>query len=311
MVRRQNGKTNRVVDFIWIIVAYSAAMVGAWIVGMMFDGRSGPLSERYRPLLIACIADLAATVVVFGGSVVLGNSSVYDAYWSLAPIAIAGYWASVPSARWQGTLLREAALLLLVVTWGARLTWNWARRWEALKHEDWRYVGLRRQHGGLYWVVSFFGIHLMPTILVYLGCLSLFPVFVDPARSIGPLDLLALLVSGGAIWLEAAADQELREFVFARGHQHSVLCSGVWALCRHPNYLGEILFWWGLYLFGLAANPAYWWAIIGPLSISVLFRWVSIPLVERRLHQRRPGYASYVRRTPMLVPVPRRWRDNG
>ena len=174
------------------------------------------------------------------------------------------------------------------------------RGWQGLGHEDWRYAEYRKL-GRSYWVVSFLGFHLMPTIWVYLGCLSLFPVF-SSAGAFSPLDGLALVVTVAAIAMETTADEQLRAFRRSHPSAGRVLDTGVWALCRHPNYLGELSFWWGLYLFGLAADPSKWWAIVGPVSITLLFVFVSAPLLDRRSVARRPGYERHMARVPALFP---------
>jgi steroid 5-alpha reductase family enzyme len=80
----------------------------------------------------------------------------------------------------------------------------------------------------------------------------------------------------------------------------------LWARCRHPNYLGEISFWWGLYLFGLAGDRHAWaWTLVGPLWITIMFATISIPLIDRRSLARRPGYAEHIRRIPALLPFGR------
>ncbi len=80
----------------------------------------------------------------------------------------------------------------------------------------------------------------------------------------------------------------------------------MWAWSRHPNYLGEMGFWWGLYLFGLAANPDWWWTIVGPLAITLMFRFVSLPMIETRMRERRPGYADFAARSSLVLPRPPR-----
>jgi steroid 5-alpha reductase family enzyme len=197
--------------------------------------------------------------------------------------------------------------MALVLIWSTRLTLNWALRWRGMGHEDWRYVDLRGKHGSWYWIVSFFGIHLMPTVLVFLGCLPLVPALGEPQTAAGLLDMVALLVTGFAIWIEARADLEVTRFKQRQKGKAALLQSGLWSLSRHPNYLGEILFWWGLYIFGLAADPSYWWTVIGPLSITVLFLTISIPMIEKRMLALKPEYAAYQAKTPVLIP----WRRRG
>lgn len=280
---------SRLKAYLLCAAAYACALGVAVLVGRVM--------EDVHPLGVVLAADVAATVVVFCFSLASGNSSLYDPYWSVAPIAIAAYLAWVGGAvAW-----REAAVLVLVTAWGVRLTFNFLRGWQGLHHEDWRYVDLRRRHGRLYWLVSFAGIHLFPTLLVYLGCVALYPALVTGGRPLGGLDAAALLVTGGAIVLETLADEQLRRF---RRHKKpgEILQSGLWSLCRHPNYLGEVLFWWGLYLFALAAEPGAWWSGAGAVMITALFVFVSIPMIDRRSLQRRPGYAEHMKQLPALVP---------
>jgi steroid 5-alpha reductase family enzyme len=80
------------------------------------------------------------------------------------------------------------------------------------------------------------------------------------------------------------------------------MTGGLWAYSRHPNYLGEVIFWWGLFLFALATDSDYWWTIIRPVAITTLFVFISIPLVEKRNRERRPGYEEYTKNIPVLFP---------
>ena len=113
--------------------------------------------------------------------------------------------------------------------------------------------------------------------------------------------IAALGVAAGAIALETIADEQLR--AFNRSKAPGDICTrGVWAWLRHPNYLGEIGFWWGLWLFGLAAAPGWWWTVIGPLAITVMFVLASIPMLDRRSLARRPGYADVMKNVSALVP---------
>jgi steroid 5-alpha reductase family enzyme len=279
-------------DFAWIVVAYVAAFVVAVVVALTGGWQ--------HPIAVAFAADVAATIVVFAFSVAFGNSSFYDAYWSVIPPLIAVYWALCAVPEVNG--LRQAVVIALVWLWGARLTYNWARGWGGLGHEDWRYVDLRGQTGAGYWPVSFVGLHMMPTLQVFLGCLSLYPALVVGARPFGLLDCLAVLVTAGAIWIEARADKELVRFRRSQPPREAILDTGVWAYSRHPNYFGEMSFWWGLFLFGLSANPSYWWTIVGPVAITLLFRFASLPLIETRMLSRRPGFAAHQQRVSMVIP---------
>jgi steroid 5-alpha reductase family enzyme len=276
-----------------IVTAYLVALLAALAIGRTLT--------RHHPIWVAALGDVVATLVVFAFSIALDNSSVYDPYWSVAPLPIAIYWTASVAGGTFG--LRQYAILALIAIWGTRLTTNWALRWRGPADEDFRYVEIRSKTGRAYWPASFGGIHLLPTVWVFLGLLPLFPALHRPGFAI--LDIAAILVTVLAIAIETLADHQLRRYLRSPHDEDGVLGSGVWALCRHPNYLGEILFWWGLFLFGMAADPAWILSIVGPLSITLLFVFVSVPWMDRRMLSRHPVWAEHMKKTPALLPWPR------
>jgi steroid 5-alpha reductase family enzyme len=278
-----------------VALCYGAAFLAALATGYGLRGR--------HPILVAGAADLVATLTVFACSLRADNSSLYDPYWSLAPIPIAGFWALSPPG---GSPLRTGLALALVAAWGLRLTGSCLARWRSLGDEDFRYREIRARAGRLYWPASLLAIHLLPTAWVFLGLLPLQPALSAPGRPPGALDVLAALVAGGAIAIEATADLQLHRFLRSRRDPSAVLGEGLWAFSRHPNYLGEILFWWGLWLFGLAADPGWAWTAVGPASITLLFVLVSVPWMDRRMLARHPDWAERMARVPALLPWPRR-----
>lgn len=198
---------------------------------------------------------------------------------------------------------RQLLVIAVVSLWALRLTWNWARGFEGLHHEDWRYVDLRGKAGRAgYWVVSLVGLHLIPTLVVFLGLLPLWLALHDGMRRLGGIDLLAALTVLAGVALEFFADNALRRFRLARPAPDAILERGLWAWSRNPNYLGEMLFWLGLALFSLAAAGFVWWAWIGTVTIVAMFLGVSIPMKEARMLARRSAYAERQRRVGLLVP---------
>jgi steroid 5-alpha reductase family enzyme len=277
----------------------------AYLVGLACACAAGWLVRDRHPLLVAGLADGVGTVVVFGFSMLWNNSSVYDPYWSVAPIPIACSWA------WLGTAagtpwVRQALILALVLLWGIRLTANWVRRWTGMDDEDFRYRAIRQRTGRGYWPASFLTIHLLPTLWVFLGMLPLWPALSDPTQPLGWLDGLAAAVALAAIAIEALSDAQLRAYLRTRKSSADLLDTGLWATSRHPNYFGEVLFWWGLFLFGLAAGGAWWWTGLGAVSITGLFLFVSVPWMDRRMLAGHPAYARRLETTSGLVPWRRR-----
>ncbi len=291
------GSPTRAQSLAWLGVAYVVAIAAAWATVVALPGRS--------PLWAAFAADVVATVVVFGFSLALRNSSMYDPYWSVAPIPIVVYWALAPGGE-AAVPARQVAVVLLVLAWGLRLTVNQLVRWHGLADEDFRYVDIRRKTGRLFWPASFVGIHMFPTLMVFLGLLGPWQALSGPGRPLGWLDAAGVLVATAAIAIETVADLQLRRFMSSRRPRGATLDNGVWAWCRHPNYLGEIGFWWGLWLLGVAARPGITWSVLGPVAMTALFAFASIPMKDRRMLENHPEYAERMRRVPALLPLPRR-----
>ncbi|HEY7346710.1 MAG TPA: DUF1295 domain-containing protein [Ktedonobacterales bacterium] len=285
-----------------IVVAYVVA--GAVALGVGYGFRA------QHPLVILAAADTAATAVIFVFSVAAKNSSCYDPYWSVAPVPIALFWLLQQGSSGFGSL-RHVVVFTLICLWAIRLTYNWASQWKGLSHEDWRYRDMQAQTGRFYWPVSFLGIHFFPTVLVFLGCLALWPALSGAKQGFNWLDVVALVVTGGAIAIEATADVQMRRFRRSVKMSVETEAGGLWRYSRHPNYFGEVLFWWGLFLFGLAADASFWWVIIGPLGMLGLFLFISIPMMEKHLLPRRPGYAAYQQQVSAFVPWLRKGGASG
>ena len=279
--------------YILICVSYLLALAAAWItLAFVAD---------YHLLIQVLIADVVATIVIFVFSVVFKNSSFYDAYWSVIPMVIVGYLISLQT---DAELIRQLMLALVILLWGFRLTANWAYTWSGLDHVDWRYVNLQKKAGLLWWPLSFTGVHLYPTILVFLGCIPMYHALVIGTQPINGFDYLALTVGLVSVWIEFQSDRELHRFRDVRHSKTEVLDTGLWSLCRHPNYLGEIGVWVSVLLFGYAAvGYADYWMLAGSAAMILLFTIVSIPMIEKKLIEDKPGYLAYKAKTFSLIPL--------
>lgn len=275
-------------------MAYAVAIITAILVLSRLDDM--------HQLLALFIADVVATCVIFGFSVLFNNSSLYDPYWSVQPPMLALFWLLQTSEN-QPDALRALAVMVFVWAWAIRLTANFLYGWRGLKHEDWRYQDLRKKTGRAFWLVSFTGIQLLPTILVFLGCVPFMSALSSGVRPFNLIDAAAILVMIIGLYLETVGDVQLHRFAKVARSVPKTLDTGLWRCSRHPNYLGELMFWWGLAMFGVAAGGG-WPMLIGAASITVLFVFISIPMIEKRHLERRADYAAYKDRVPMLLPFP-------
>lgn len=277
-------KQNRLLSFVIIVLVYLLAIIAGVAVYKMLD------FDWWLSLLIA---DVAATVVTFAFSLIFENASVYDPYWSVQPIVIIAAFSG-------GKELTPLRILLIsaIAIWGVRLTVNWAYTFGDLTHQDWRYTMLREKTGTLYPFVNFTGIHLVPTLIVYACTLPAAYAFMhDGELTMG--SVLFFCVSVGAVILQGTADYQMHKF---RKHRTGTFIRlGLWKYSRHPNYLGEILMWWGVALSVTSAFPSVWYLALGAFSNTVLFLTVSIPLADGR-QSRKPEFEEYKSETRMLLP---------
>jgi steroid 5-alpha reductase family enzyme len=167
-----------------------------------------PVLHFSQTMVNVLIADVVATVLVFAVSVIFNNSSVYDPYWSVVPPVIVVYLIKIYP---EGNEIRQFVLLALVLFWSIRLTVNWWRGWHGIKHQDWRYTSISEKTGKWYWPVSFVGIHFMPTIFVFLGCLPMWYAL-SGSEPLNVYDVVAAIFTFSAILIEWIADEQLIKF---------------------------------------------------------------------------------------------------
>ena len=278
-------KQNRAASFVAVTLIYIIAAVVGVVVYRMLD------LPWWLSLLIA---DVAATVVTFIFSVIFGNASVYDPYWSVQPPVILAAFAI-------GRELTVFSVMLLAVVsyWAIRLTANWAYTFGGLNHQDWRYTMLKEKTGVFYPIINFVGIHMVPTLVVY-GCVlpAVWAVMTGLSANVGSVIFLG--VSIGAATMQGISDIQMHRF--RKNRTEPFIHIGLWKYSRHPNYLGEILMWWGIALCVICAAPSAWYLGAGALANTVLFFSVSIPMADGR-QSRKEGFAEYKKQTRMLLPI--------
>ena len=100
---------------------------------------------------------------------------------------------------------------------------------------------------------------------------------------------------------EIISDAQLHRFREANPHQKGIIETGLWNYSRHPNYYGEILFWWGIFLFGNAYTGMNY-LILAPIAMTIMFWYASIPWIEIKILRTRPAYKDYQKRVHILFP---------
>ena len=249
------------------------------------------------------IANVVATVVIWLFSIMFNTASIYDPYWSVQTPVIYLSLLIYTGNYNMGNVL----LFVLILLWAIRLTGNFIITFGDIKYCDWRYTELKEKTGKLYQFVNLFGIQMMPTLLVFYASTPAF-MYIINGYDFNAFNLFGYFLIIFGILLELTSDINIHKFKKIRTSRSEIINVGLWKYSRHPNYLGEILIWYGILLVFILNDFTYWYLIFGAVLINMLFLFISIPLAEKRLMTYKDGYSEYKNRTRRLIPLPK--RDN-
>ena len=249
-------------------------------------------------MLTVAIVIAAVMIITWVVSLVLRDASVVDPVWPLAFIAVA-ITALIAGGGDEG---RRILIACVVAIWGARLSIHLLLR-NAGKGEDFRYAAMRAKRGHRFWLTSLVTVFLLQGLLVWVVSLPV-QLSAIPDRPLGWLAIIGAIVWVLGVVFEAIGDAQLTRFKANPASRGQVLDTGLWRYTRHPNYFGDFLVWWGIFLIA-AESGAGAWGFAGPLLMTLLLVKVSgAGLLEKDIAVRRPGYADYVRRTSGFIPRP-------
>ncbi len=227
------------------------------------------------------------------------NGGLVDAVWAITLGGLAMLYALA------GTAPLEMRLLLAAMggAWGLRLGWHlWLRNWG--KPEDFRYAKFRKDWGDKVNAKMFWFFQFQNIFTLMLSASAFIVVAYRPDAA--PRWAMGLAI---AIWIvsvvgEGIADAQMERFRNNAANKGKVCRDGLWRYSRHPNYFFETVHW--LAYVPLAIGAPYWWATLGaPLVMAFLLTKLSgMPLLEKEMAARKPGYADYIAKTSALIPWP-------
>ena len=270
-----------------IAAIYTLAGVAGWLLFSWLT------TQAMQPIWALFCADVLATVVVWAFGLIYENVSVYDPYWSVFPPVAFLLWAFYTGV-WS-----VPVILLLIASWywGWRLTRNWAITFKGIAHEDWRYTKYRNRHQLVFHTINFFGLNMMPTVVVFAAMLPGLKLY-ETVAAANILTYFGCIVCLASATIQLIADKQSHDF---RAANPGKVCNvGLWKHGRHPNYFGEIQFWWGIWIMYASLNGIDMY-IGGAIAMTALFLGISIPLMEKRQLANKPDYAEYRKQTRMLI----------
>ncbi len=253
-------------------------------------------------LAVSAGAALAVMLVTFALALVKGVHRIVDVAWGLAFSAVAVVTYGLSAGH--GDEVRRLAVTLATCLWGLRLALHIARRGRG-HGEDPRYARMLSRVPGNPALVALRKVYLLQGALVWFVSL---PVQAAQYLTEG---VDAVLVIGLVLWaaglaFEAVGDRQLARFKADPANQGRVMDRGLWAWTRHPNYFGDFLVWWGLYLAACTSWPTAVLTVVSPLVMSGLLIWGSGKRMLEAHMAERPGYAAYRSRTSGFLPLPPR-----
>ena len=247
-------------------------------------------------ILETALVVLAYFVLFFIIGTLIKNNSIVDQAWGLGFVLIAFY----SMLRIQNFSLPSVLTTTLVTLWGGRLFYHIMKR-NFGKPEDFRYVNMRKQWGKYVIPRAFLQVYMLQGFLMMVIA---FPVIWIHETQDAKLNLLTLV--GLGVWLlgyffEVVGDAQLRKFISNPQNKGKLMTTGLWSLTRHPNYFGESVMWWGIFIIGVSIQVSLL-SIISPIAITLLLLFVSgVPLLEKAM-KGRPGYDEYVKKTNKFIP---------
>lgn len=250
-------------------------------------------------LLYSAIAIAVVMVTTWIVSVVVKNASIVDIVWGLGFVVVA--WVLAFAIDGDGG--RQTLLVILVSVWGLRLSGYLFRRNHG-KGEDWRYVAMRKRWGSRFPLISLVTVFGLQGVIMWLVSLPVQIGNGDSTPGVGPLAVIGIAVWGVGILFEAVGDAQLAKFKANPDNAGKVMDQGLWSLTRHPNYFGDSLVWWGIAIVSAESGTGVI-GFIGPVVMTFFLMKVSgVPMLERSMAKRKPGYADYMRRTSAFFPRP-------
>lgn len=251
-------------------------------------------------LLIEVVVIVTYMTVWFVVAQALRRNDIADIAWGIGFIVL-GVSVMISS---KSVTRRGLLIMFLVIIWGVRLAYHVLVRNRG-RSEDSRYKKWREGWGRHAVIRAYFQIFLLQGLLIVIISLPLTMVIKSAEYPIGILDAF-----GVCIWLlgfafETVGDYQLLKYKRDPANKGKIMTQGLWKYTRHPNYFGEVVLWWGLYIIALSV-PQGWITILGPITITYLILGVSgIPLLEEKYIEN-PEFQIYKRRTSSLFPLPPR-----
>ncbi len=252
------------------------------------------------PVFIYCVIILFIYATGwFIAAIIKKRNDIADIAWGIGYIIICGYLFYTYSAPPVIILLYT-----LVTVWGLRLSLYIYTR-NKNKTEDFRYKQWREEWGKSFYWRSYLQVFLLQGLILLIILSPVIHAAVEVSGSWNIFTWIGLICWLIGFYFQALADRQLAVFKKQSKNEGAIMQTGLWKYSRHPNYFGEILMWWGIFIITIPFDNSFYF-ILSPLTITLLLVFVSgIPMLEKK-YKYNPDFESYKKRTSALIPMPPR-----
>ena len=264
-------------------------------VSLGLSNRKKLVVKYMNILLFQIIALFVFMHLWFIYAVIKKRNDVADVAWGLGFVVLS----------LVGVLLnptgKSIIIFLLVAMWGFRLAYHIGSRFLKSDREDRRYSAMREGWRGSMAFNSWYRVFMLQSALLLLVGAGILAVNNSAVSAFTWINGAGVLIWIFGIGFEAVGDKQLKNFLSREENRGRIMKSGLWKFTRHPNYFGEAVLWWGIWLITYGSDY-FWLGLIGPFTITILLRFVSgVPLAEK-YYADNQEFIRYAKKTPAFVP---------
>lgn len=196
---------------------------------------------------------------------------------------------------------RQFVLYVLILIWGSRLALHIYFRNEG-KPEDFRYANWRKEWGKYVVIRSFLQVFMLQGFFMLVIALPILMVKADAQNTLlNWIDVIGIFVWATGFYFEAVGDYQMLQFKKQPENKGKFISNGLWKYTRHPNYFGECVMWWGIFIISISAGNFYI-SIISPIILTWLLTRVSgVPMLEEK-YKGNKDWETYAAKTSAFIP---------
>lgn len=248
--------------------------------------------EYLLPAMLMIVVYMSS---IFLLALILKDNSIVDIFWGIGFILLTIF------SLWKSDSFDAKKIIvgMMILIWGLRLSIHIFLRNKG-RGEDFRYANWRRTWKNFV-LRSFLQVFMLQGFFMLVIVWPVLHINHGSSVELGMIDIFGILIFLTGFIFEVVGDFQMKAFKKGPANSGKIITSGLWKYTRHPNYFGEALLWWGIWLMAVPVIDGIY-TILSPLVITWLLRYISgVPMLEKK-YEGRADWEEYKARTPVFVP---------